>query len=158
MVTLVNIMLMNGWVICFTFHVNRPSQWDKAISDSDLENGRSRSRVWSKGKVSWPYILLSRFLLISHQSDQQSPRYGCFVRNFERFKAKVLSEVKCQGHISYQVSNWCTSFSFHINRTNHSWDMMFDFEKTHPEFYFKKCQNESFQQNVSKIESCNNHD
>ena len=54
MVTLVNIMVMNGWLTSFSFHVNRPSHsWDKAISDSDLEtsNPSSRSQVWSKGKV-----------------------------------------------------------------------------------------------------------
>ena len=54
MVTLVNIMVMNGWLTSFSFHVNRPSHsWDKAISDSDLEisTPRSRSWVWSKGKV-----------------------------------------------------------------------------------------------------------
>ena len=54
MVTLVNIMVMNGWLASFSFHVNRPSHsWDKAISDSDLEISipRSRSWVWSKGKV-----------------------------------------------------------------------------------------------------------
>ena len=47
---------------------------------------------------------------------------------------KVMSEVKGQGHILYPVSNPYTSFSFHINRTNHSWDMakiVFDLEKTH---------------------------
>ena len=32
-----------------------------------------------------------------------------------------MSEVKGQGHILYPVSNQCTSFSFHINQTNHSW-------------------------------------
>ena len=44
-----------------------------------------------------------------------------------------MSEVKSQGDIVYPVSNWCTTFSFHINRTNHSWDMakgVFDHEKT----------------------------
>ena len=52
MVTLVNIMVMNGWLTSFSFHVNRPSHsWDKAISDSDLETPRSRSWVWPKGKV-----------------------------------------------------------------------------------------------------------
>ena len=52
--TLVNIMVMNGWLPSFSFHVNRPSHsWDKAISDSDLEisTPRSRSWMWSKGKV-----------------------------------------------------------------------------------------------------------
>ena len=54
MVTLVNITVMNGWLTSFLFHVNRPSRsWDKAIWDSDLEisTPRSRSWVWSKGKV-----------------------------------------------------------------------------------------------------------
>ena len=52
MVTLVNIMVMNGWLTSFSFHVNRPlHSWDKAISDSDLETPRSRSWMWSKGKV-----------------------------------------------------------------------------------------------------------
>ena len=52
MATQVNIMVMNGWLISFSFIVNRPPHsWDKAISDSDLENPRSRSWVWSKGKV-----------------------------------------------------------------------------------------------------------
>ena len=52
MVTEVNIMVMNGWLTSFSFIVNRlPHSWDKAISDSDLETPRSRSWVWSRGKV-----------------------------------------------------------------------------------------------------------
>ena len=51
-VTEVNIMVMNGWLTSFSFIVNRlPHSWDKTISDSDLETPRSRSWVWSKGKV-----------------------------------------------------------------------------------------------------------
>ena len=48
MVTLVNIMVMNGWLTSFSF--GRPIP---GISDSDLEisTPRSRSWVWSKGKV-----------------------------------------------------------------------------------------------------------
>ena len=43
---------MNGWLTSFSFIVNwPPHSWDKAISDSDLETPRSRSWVWSKGKV-----------------------------------------------------------------------------------------------------------
>ena len=35
-----------------SFHVNRPSQsWDKADSDLEISTPRSRSWVWSKGKV-----------------------------------------------------------------------------------------------------------
>ena len=52
MVTQVNIMVMNGWLTSFSFIINRPPHsWDKAISDSDLETPRSRSWVWSKGRV-----------------------------------------------------------------------------------------------------------
>ena len=52
MVTQVNIMVMNGWLIYFSFIVNRPPHsWDKAISDTDLETQRSMSWVWSEGKV-----------------------------------------------------------------------------------------------------------
>ena len=52
MVTLVNIVVMNGRLTSFSFHVNQPPySWYKAISDSDLETPRSRSWVWSKGKV-----------------------------------------------------------------------------------------------------------
>ena len=52
MVRQVNIMVMSGWLASFSFIVNRlPHSWDKAISDSDLETLRSRSWVWSKGKV-----------------------------------------------------------------------------------------------------------
>ena len=51
-VTQVNIMVMNGWLTSFSFIVNRlPHSWDIAISGSDLETPRSRSWVWSKGKV-----------------------------------------------------------------------------------------------------------
>ena len=54
MVTLVNIMVMNGWLTSFLFHVNWLfHSWDKAISDPDLEisTPRSSSWMWSKGKV-----------------------------------------------------------------------------------------------------------
>ena len=54
MVTLVNIMVMNGWLTYFSFYVNRPyHSWDKAVSDFELELSTpgSRSWVWSKGKI-----------------------------------------------------------------------------------------------------------
>ena len=43
--------------------------------------------------------------------------------HLEISKVKVMGEVKGQGHIVHPESNRCTSFSFSINRTNHSWDM-----------------------------------
>ena len=119
MITLINIMVMNGWLTSFLFHVNRTfHSWDKAISDSDLETPKSRSWMWSKGKsYSQPSILLTRFLFISHQSDQQFLRYSYF----EIWPWNIQG----QGHewgkkvkvTYYPVSNRCTSFSFHINWT-----------------------------------------
>ena len=80
MVTLVNIMVMNGWPISLSFHVNRPSHsWVKAISDSDLETPRSGSSVWSKARsYSRSSILLIHFIFTSHQSHQQFLRYSYF--------------------------------------------------------------------------------
>ena len=43
-----------------------------------------------------------------------------------------MGEVKGQGHIIDPVSNQCISFLFHMNWTNHFWDManiVFDLEK-----------------------------
>ena len=51
-VTLVNIMVIKGWLTSFSFHVNWPSHsWDKAIADPDLETPRTKSWVWSNGKI-----------------------------------------------------------------------------------------------------------
>ena len=47
MVTLVNIMVVNGRLTSFSFNVNRLSHsWDKAISDFDLEISTPGSRSW----------------------------------------------------------------------------------------------------------------
>ena len=126
MVTLVNIMVMNGWLTSFSFHVNRPPHsWDIAISDSDLETPRSRSWVWSRGNVEQSAQYHINSLPFHFTSITPTiPEIQLF-RNLtlKPSKVKVMSEVKCQGHILYPVSNRCTSLSFHINRTNHSWDM-----------------------------------
>ena len=59
------------------------------------------------------------------------------MKNFDfvsKFKGMVMGEVKSEGHMVDPVSNQCTSFSFNVNLTNHSWDMaerVFDLEKTH---------------------------
>ena len=80
MVTLVDVMLMNGWLASLSFHVNRSSHsWDKAISNSDVETPRSRSWGGQRSRsYSQPSILLICFLFISHQSDQQFLRYSYF--------------------------------------------------------------------------------
>ena len=91
MVTLVNIMVMNGWLASFLFHVICLSHsWDKVISDSDLETRRSRS-------------LVCHFLFISHQSDQHFLRYSYF---------KIWPwNIQGQGH------EWGLRSRYHIIRT-----------------------------------------
>ena len=139
------------------FIVNWPPQsWDKAISDSDLETPRSSSCVWSKGKV------------IQSAQCQINPLPFHFtsirptIPEIELFRNLTLKHPRSRSWVSskvkvtylYPVSNQCTSFSIHINRTNHSWDMakiVFDLEKTHLKYLKKIRQNNSFQQNFSKI-------
>ena len=103
-----------------------PHSWDKAILDSDLETPRSRSWVWSKGKViqSAQHHINSLPVHFTSIRPKNSGDGAISKFDLETSKVKVMSEVKGQGHIVlYPVSNQCTSFLFHINRTNHSWDM-----------------------------------
>ena len=53
-----------------------------------------------------------------------------------------MGEVKDQCHVVYPVFNRCTSFSFHVNRTNFSWDMSNNVWswKAHPKFLGKNHQ------------------
>ena len=140
MVTQINIMVKNGRLTAFLFIVNGPHHsWDKAISDSDLETPRSRSWVWSKGKVIQSAQYHINSLPFNFTPIRPTiPKIELF--DLETSKVKVMSEVTGKGHILYPVSNQCTSFLFHINRTNHSWDMakiVFDLEKTYPKFLKK---------------------
>ena len=96
--------------------------------------------MWSKGKTiqSAQYLtdLLSFCFTSINSSDTAILKFY-----LEKSKVKVTGEVKGQGHIVHPVSNRSTSFLFHTNRTNHSWDMsnrVFDHEKTHPKFQRKK--------------------
>ena len=143
-VTLVYIMVMNGWLTSFSFHVSRPSHsWDIAISDFDLEISTPGSRlwVWSKRKV----IKSAQYHINSLRFHFTSIRPT--IPEIELFRNLTLKHprssswvVKGQGHILYPVSNRCPSFSFHINRTKHSWDMakiVFDLENRHPNFLKK---------------------
>ena len=51
MVTLVNIMVLNGWLTSFSFHVNQPPHcWDKAIWGSDLETPKVKVMGVVKGQ------------------------------------------------------------------------------------------------------------
>ena len=154
MVTLVNIMVMKGWLTSFSFHVNRPSHSrDKAISDTRVKvkvMGVVKGQGHTIGPVS--YKLTSFSFHINQTNNSWDRAISKF--DLETSKVKVMSEVKGQGHILYPVTNRCTSFLFHIYLTNHSWDVtkiVFDLEKTHPNFLKKICQNKSFQQNFSTI-------
>ena len=77
--------------------------------------GHSRARSYSQ-----PSILI-HLLSFCFTSDNNSRDTAILKLVLEKSKVKVMGEVK--GHIVHPVSNRCTSFSFHINRTNHSCDM-----------------------------------
>ena len=126
MITLINIMVMNGWLTSFLFHVNRTfHSWDKAISDSDLE---TLPFHFTSIRPTIPEIQLFRNLTLKY------PRSRSWVRQ------------KGQGHILYPVSNRCTSFSFHINWTTipEIWPKQFLTLKKHIRNFFKNCQNNNF--------------
>ena len=148
---------MKGRLKSLLFHVNWLSHsWDKAILNSDLEIWGSSSWMWSKDKVIRPAQYLINSLTFHFTSMRPTiPEIQLFWKfDLEKSMVKVMSKVKDQGHIVYPASNQCTSFLFHTNRTNHSWDMakrVFDLEKTHPKFLKKIHQNKCFQQNFFKI-------
>ena len=163
MVTLVNIMVMNGWLTSFSFHVNRPSHsWDKAISDSDLEISTARSRSWvlSKGKVIQlvQYHINSlcfHFNLFSFHINQTNNSWG---RYFEIWPWNVQG----QGH---EWGQWSRSHivpsiqPMHFLFVSHQSDQPFlrygqknEWPwKITSEILKKICQNKSFQQSFSKI-------
>ena len=91
MVTLVNIMVLNAWLTSFSFHVNQaPHSWDKAISDSDLETPKVKVMGVVKGQGHTVRIILTHYLFIPNQSDQQFLRYSYF---------KILPwNIQGQGH------------------------------------------------------------
>ena len=99
---------------------------NKKNNNFDLETTRSKPWVWSQRArpYSQPIIKLTCFLFISHQSDKNSWDTAILI-------FIVMGEVRGQGHIVHPVSSQCTSLLFHINRTNHSWDIsnrVFDLE------------------------------
>ena len=137
-VTLINIMVMNGWLTSFLFHVDRSSHsWDKAISDSYLEisTPRSRSWVWSKGKV-----------LQSAQYHINSPWFHFTsirptIPEIELFRNLTLKHPRSRSWVRSKVRvTYCTQyptaalpFCFTSIRPT--------IPKTHPKFLKKICQN-----------------
>ena len=114
MVIQVNIMVMNGWLASFSFIVNRlPHSWDKAISDSDLETPRSRSWVWSKGKV----IQLAQYHINSLPFHLTSIRPTILqIELFRKLTLKIQGQGheggQRSGHILYPVSTNALHFRF----------------------------------------------
>ena len=79
MFTLVNIMVMDEWIISVSFHVNRRSHsWEKRLCQTlTLKlQGQGHGSGQRAGSYSWSSILLTCFLFMSHQSDQQFQRYS----------------------------------------------------------------------------------
>ena len=108
MVTLVNIMVMNGWLTSFLFHVNQPSHsWDKAISDSDLDilTPRSRSWVWSEGKV----IQLAQYHVNSPRFHFASIRPT--IPEIELFRNLTLKHPRWRSWVRSKVKvTYCTQY------------------------------------------------
>ena len=108
------IMVMNGQLTSFSFHVIRPFHfWDKAISDSDLETSRSRSLVWPKGKV----IQSSQYPINLHPFHFTSIRltiseiqlFSNLILRHPRSRSSVRSNVKaiCRSFRNMPLSNQC---------------------------------------------------
>ena len=101
-----------------------------------------------------PSILLTRFLFISHQSDQQFPRYSYF----EIWPWNIQGQghewgKKSRSYIVPSIQPMHFLFVSHQSN-NHSWDMakiVFDLEETHPKILNKVCQNNNFRQKFFKI-------
>ena len=135
--------------------IGRPIPEIKLFQTLTLKLPRSRSWVWSKGKVIQSAHNHINSLPFHFKSISPTiPEIQLF-RNLTLKYPRSRSWVRSgQGHILYPTCNRCTSFLFHINRTNHCWDkgkIVLDLEKTHPKFLKKICQNTSFQQNYCKI-------
>ena len=163
MVTLVNITVLNGWLTSFSFHVNQPPHcWDKAISDSDLETPRSRSWVWSKGKVySRPRIILTHYLFISIQSDQRFLRYSYFEiwpwniqgqghEWGQRSRSHILPSMR---RMHFPFVSYQSDQPFLRYGQNSVWPW-----KNTSKIFNENLQINIFQQNFIKIYSYNNHD
>ena len=99
-------LVMNGWLTSFSFIVNRLSHsWDKAISDSDLETPRSRSWVWSKGKV----IQLAQYHINSLPFHLTSIRPT--ILEIELFRNLTLKHPRSRSWVRSKVKvTYCTQY------------------------------------------------
>ena len=77
MVTLVNIMVMNGWLTSSTLSIGRPIPEIRLFQTLTLKfQGQGHGCGQRARSYSRPSILLTLFLFISYQLDQQSLRYS----------------------------------------------------------------------------------
>ena len=121
---------------------------EKAISESDLETPRSRSWVWSKGKVIWsaqyPINSLPFHFTSIRPTIPEIQLFRNLTLKHPRSRSWVRSKVKVTFYTQYPT--YALPFRFTSNQTNHIWDMakiVSDLEKTHPKFLKKICQNKS---------------
>ena len=129
------VMVMNGRLTSFrSMSISSPIPQMRLFQTLTLKlQGQCHGCGQRARPHSQPSIKLICFL-VSHQSDNNSWDGAILKFDLEKSKVKVMSEFKGWGHIVHPVSNRCTSFSFHINRINHSWDMsnrVFDLKKKH---------------------------
>ena len=141
MVTQVNIMVMNGWLTYFSFHVNRPyHSWDNAISDVDLDISTpgSRSWVWSKGKITQS----AQYHINSFHFHFTSIRPTIPESYFEIWPWNIQGQgqewgQRSRSHIvpSIQPMHFLFCFTSIGLTIPEIWPIVFDFEKTHQIFY-----------------------
>ena len=101
----------------------KDNQWLSLHQTVDAKKGKIFSpdlliALWRYGTVRpVPY----QFASFSFHIYQTNNSWDTAVAKFdlETSKVKVMTEVKGEGHILYPVSDWCNSFLFHINQTNH---------------------------------------
>ena len=110
--------------------------------------------IWWKGKTIQSAQDLFDLLFFSFHSNQKKiPEIQLFWHlTLKNLRARSWVRSKVKSHISPSIQPM-HPLLFHINRTNHSWDMsnrVFDLEKTHPIFLKNIHPNKSCQQNFSR--------
>ena len=119
MITLINIMVMNGWLTSFLFHVNRTfHSWDKAIADSGCHGCDQRANHIVSPVSYW----LASF---SFHINQTNNSWDTAISKFdlEISKVKIMSEAKRSRSYIVPSIQPMHFFFFSHQLDNHSWDM-----------------------------------
>ena len=154
MVTLVNIMVMNGWLTSFSFmSIGRPIPEIKLFQTLTLKFQLQGQGHWCglrECSYNQPSIILTHFVFISHQSDQQFLRLSYF----EIWPWNIQGQgqewgKKSRSHIVPSIQPMHFRFVSHHSDQPYlrygqtsAWPW-----KNTSEFFF--CQNNSFQQSFS---------